>query len=762
MQPLDRLFNRLKQRHQQDVPEKDVVVPDAFALLRDKDKRAFVAAFAEHKEAFINAKDPDLNNILHLALELHMEDLASLIVKEAPELIEATRRGGMSPLHIAVHEGRSTACINNLLAHGADIEHRWSEGKSLLHIAALQDSAHLIPLLQEKGLDINETDQRGATPFLYAVKRDATASIKQLLKHGADPLTQEENGYSPLHIALQHNHVEIINILLDENAVVKSLNEDHTKRDKYTPLMVATTHTEFAIIKQLIDLGANINDKDSQNRTVMSMVLANPHADDIEPIMEYLIEKGADIPYNDPDDFYGRYRKNPEYILHSAIESKASNHVIKTLIDSGMNVQENNPRGRTPFAIALEMQNYDAAKMLLEAGASMDLGNKSWHNDPISLLLDKPEDTTVYRLLDLVIQHGADVNAEDKDKVTPLHQAVTKDVPGYLNYLIANGANIHAVSDDINKETPLLRACRQQKVEAAKTLRRSGARVTDTDANGNTILHAAVNSGNQEIIRWACATQVDTDAKNEKQETALIKALKSYQGIEPALYLAEATQHPINAVDDKGKTLLHYLVEDGRVDNLEAFLKSPYAKDIDLNIKDNQGQTALITATMNNNVTIMERLLEAGAHINTTDAYGRTALYVAVSKEMNNTVDLLLKHDANVLVVPRGDKRSYMHHAAECDSIKLAETLLSKNIPLDKQDQDGNTPLHIAAKFNNASFAEFLLDKGAKTDIVNNVGFSAQDIAKNKSHHPVANMIRMYEEGTPSRTKYNDRRWNPW
>ena len=271
-----------------------------------------------------------------------------------------------------------------------------------------------------------------------------------------------------------------------------------------------------------------------------------------------------------------------------------------------------------------------------------------------------------------------------------------------------------------------------------------------------------MNSGNQEIIRWACATQVDTDAKNEKQETALIKALKSYQGIEPALYLAEATQHPINAVDDKGKTLLHHLVEDGRADNLEAFLKSPYAKDIDLNIKDNQGQTPLITATMNNTVTIMEHLIEAGAHVNATDAYGRTALYVAVSKEMNNTIDLLLKHDANVLVVPRGDKRSYMHHAAESDSTKFAEKLLNKNVPIDKQDQDGNTPLHIAAKFNNASFAEFLLDKGAKTDIVNKVGFSAQDIAKNKSHHPVANMIRMYDEGTPPRTKYNDRRWNPW
>ena len=295
MQPLDRLFNRLKQRHQQDTPEKDVVVPNAFTLLHAKDKRAFVAAFAEHKEAFIETKDPDLNNILHTAIELHMEDLAALIVKEAPELIEDTRRGGMTPLHVAVHERRSVDCIENLLAHGADITHRWSESKSLLHIAALQDSVHLIPLLREKGLDLNEKDQRGATPFLYAVKRDATASIKKLLDLGADPLTQEENGYSPLHIALQHNHVEIINILLDENAVVKSLNEDHTRRDKYTPLMVATTHAEFATIKQLIDLGANINDRDSQNRTVMSMVLANPHADDIEPIMEYLIEKGADI-----------------------------------------------------------------------------------------------------------------------------------------------------------------------------------------------------------------------------------------------------------------------------------------------------------------------------------------------------------------------------------------------------------------------------------------------------------------------------------
>lgn len=73
----------------------------------------------------------------------------------------------------------------------------------------------------------------------------------------------------------------------------------------------------------------------------------------------------------------------------------------------------------------------------------------------------------------------------------------------------------------------------------------------------------------------------------------------------------------------------------------------------------------------------------------------------------------------------------------------ISDDKLAKSYPFDHdiQDKDGNTPLHLAAKYNNNLITEILLDRGADASIKNNEGQTAFDLAFNNSHFDICKTI---------------------
>lgn len=63
---------------------------------------------------------------------------------------------------------------------------------------------------------------------------------------------------------------------------------------------------------------------------------------------------------------------------------------------------------------------------------------------------------------------------------------------------------------------------------------------------------------------------------------------------------------------------------------------------------------------------------------------------------------------------------SCLHQAVKMKSIKVAEVLLTRGVPVDSRNAKGDTPLHRAAYFGDAKMAKLLLDHGADVDSVSN------------------------------------------
>ena len=69
---------------------------------------------------------------------------------------------------------------------------------------------------------------------------------------------------------------------------------------------------------------------------------------------------------------------------------------------------------------------------------------------------------------------------------------------------------------------------------------------------------------------------------------------------------------------------------------------------VNINVQGNYGDTALINASANGHIDIVELLIKLGADVNIKDRYGDTALFYAVMHKYNDLCELLLKSGAKV------------------------------------------------------------------------------------------------------------------
>lgn len=64
---------------------------------------------------------------------------------------------------------------------------------------------------------------------------------------------------------------------------------------------------------------------------------------------------------------------------------------------------------------------------------------------------------------------------------------------------------------------------------------------------------------------------------------------------------------------------------------------------IDINHKNNEGNTALIYSVLNNNIQISTMLLKHGADVNIKNALGETAIQIASLKQFDQIEQLLIQ-----------------------------------------------------------------------------------------------------------------------
>jgi ankyrin repeat protein len=433
--------------------------------------------------ADVNAAQGDGTTPLHWAVyKVDRELVAELL--EAGAKANVTNKYGSSPLAEAAKLG-DLALVRRLLDAGADVESPNADGQTALMLAARIGSLDLAKLLVERGADVNAKEAwRDQTALIWAVDNNFPELTQFLIDNGADvnarasandwdsQITAEPRaqyrpvgGLTVLLYAARSGCTRCVRSLLAAGADI-----DKPTPEGMTPLVIAIDNQAYDTARLLLDEGANPHVWDWYGRTALYVAV-------------------------DMSSFRGR-------LSHPSSSSETSaTDVVRLLLEAGVNpnAQLNMHRpsrggnigrfadellttGTTPLLRAAIGADVEAARLLLEHGALVDLPNvhgitplmaAAGHVSGRNQRFDAPlAQARAIELIDLLLAAGADINAKitdnhsltarvgrqpnavtDREGQTALFGAVKFGWADVVEHLLAYGADPN-VEDALGK-TPL-------------------------------------------------------------------------------------------------------------------------------------------------------------------------------------------------------------------------------------------------------------------------------------------------------------------
>jgi ankyrin repeat protein len=201
----------------------------------------------------------------------------------------------------------------------------------------------------------------------------------------------------------------------------------------------------------------------------------------------------------------------------------------------------------------------------------------------------------------LLLAKGADVHAKDKDAATPLRYALQSGQRDSAEILIAAGAEKVAVKNEGNQRM-LHYAFRQKDLALVRLLLANGADTEEQDENGNTLLHLAARDPNQEVAELLIAHHANANAQNQRGMTPLCYAAAGGATDLTSLLLANSAD--VNAKDKGGDTALHGAALRGHREVVQLLL----ARGADVTVKNSRGHTPLDEASRRGHADIVRLL----------------------------------------------------------------------------------------------------------------------------------------------------------
>ncbi|MCX6612366.1 MAG: ankyrin repeat domain-containing protein [Acidobacteria bacterium] len=251
-----------------------------------------------------------------------------------------------------------------------------------------------------------------------------------------------------------------------------------------------------------------------------------------------------------------------------------------------------------------------------------------------------------------LIDKGADVNAKNRRKSTPLAWALYDEAR--VKLLLAHGADVNARLVD---GTPVLRqaAMLGNSNRLLQLLLDKNADPNIGTATGLTPLMAAANRGNVEAMQMLIDKGAKPDAKNAAGASALVFAAGSGQPAAVKLLLEKGADP--NTKTKRGETALNAAATQG----VEESVRLLIARGAKVNTQDERGYSPLMHAAASDAVPVgtVKLLLASGADTKLTAEYESTAASLAAKRGDTEIARLLgVAETARLLVTPVGDTRS--------------------------------------------------------------------------------------------------------
>ncbi|WP_455144578.1 ankyrin repeat domain-containing protein [Brachyspira pilosicoli] len=205
------------------------------------------------------------NNLDVVNVLLSYKDIDTEIKLPYEASVDDWYLGGATPLLVASYTGNADI-VNALIEAGSDIRAKDDiDGATTIHIASANGNNEVINILLNKDNTlINEADSMKDTPLHWASIKNQTDTISLLLANGADTKLANSDGNTVLHYAAMYGDVNTVNVLLDADSSLASVENN----EGITPIYYAIVVSDNDILSSIITNGQiDINKKDSLGYT---------------------------------------------------------------------------------------------------------------------------------------------------------------------------------------------------------------------------------------------------------------------------------------------------------------------------------------------------------------------------------------------------------------------------------------------------------------------------------------------------------------
>lgn len=255
------------------------------------------------------------------------------------------------------------------------------------------------------------------------------------------------------------------------------------------------------------------------------------------------------------------------------------------------------------------------------------------------------------------------------------------------------------------------------------------------DINGYTLLMHAARDGNKKIVDTLIHAKADLNMQNDIGGglTALMLAIDNgHEEIAQALVAAQADLH---IQDFRRRTALMHAI--GGPASMIALLAKDRAS---LNLRNDEGNTALMFAVKEQNLEALEELLNAQANPNITDNKNTRPLMWALEHDQREIAFTLLRGKAEIDV---RNKNGYppLHLAAENGDLAIVQELIRFGADINARTNEEFTALACAVKKNYEGIVQALLAEHADVNLLDCDGGSALMMAVSLEHEAIARML---------------------
>lgn len=337
------------------------------------------------------------------------------------------------------------------------------------------------------------------------------------------------DGYTPLIYAIQHNNIEAVKYFISKGADVdlkaEPLSSSFAKglfmcRRKNPPLLMAIHQDNQEIIDVLIQNGANVNAIGCGAATALHIAVQSKNIE----ATKKLLQAGADVNAIDERDETPLSKNLQDVEMVNLLKSAGAKENIfafihrhdlkniKRLIKEGVDVKSNIGH-KTIMTHAVEAGDVETIKTLIEAGADINVLDKTEDSFPLKVACDNGK----YDIVKILVDNGADVNLKNKYNRTALilHQqypALAKEYLQIIKILLENKAEVNVQEKEYGS-TPLISAIpnmsdenphnltpgKDERFEIVKILIEAGADVNAKSSFLGTPLKIAKEYGNTKI-----------------------------------------------------------------------------------------------------------------------------------------------------------------------------------------------------------------------------------------------------------------------